>query len=171
MPITLRWIICVLAFKDTQILTVDLRIHGSKNHLYFHAQVHTHTCHYLKQVFWTRPKRVRFLKFNQQQVYVRVRVWDSGCMWLLVCARALTNNHLSKPDQRLSLRFRGAALAGERRAITKTPQTNRLHNLSVTNNHWGLSPYPKWNLSHLCRCKDTKEFLMLPLVRYESPWW
>lgn len=172
MPITLRWIISVLAFKDTQILTEDLRIHRLKEPLVLpRTSPHTHTCHYLKQVFWTRPKRVRFLKFNQQQVYVRVRVWDSGCMWLLVCARALTNNHLSKPDQRLSLRFRSAALAGERRAITKTPQTNRLHNFSVTNNHWGLSPYPKWNLSHLCRCKDTKEFLMLPRVRYESPWW
>lgn len=175
MPITLWWFICIHTLRTHTSWQRIWGHTGSKEplvlaHTNSLTDSHTHTrC--LKQVFWTRPKRVAFLKFNQQKVYVRVRVWDSWCMWLLVCACALANNHLGKPDQRLSPRFRGAAPAGERHAITRTPQTNRLHNFSVTNNHWGMSPYPKWNLLHLCRCKDTKEFLMLLIARCKSPWW
>lgn len=66
-------------------------------------------------------------------------VGDSRCVWLLVRACPLANNHLDEPDQRLSLRFRAAVLAGERRTITQRPQKknrndrrkNRLHNFSA----------------------------------------
>lgn len=100
------------------------------------------------------------------------------CMWLPVWASALANNHLSKPDQRLSCRFKAGSLVGVRHAITRTPQTNRFHKFSLTNNLWCLNPYPKWNLFYLCRWKDTKEFfytchsqVQVSVVTVALPWW
>lgn len=93
-------------------------------------------------------------------------------MNIIICSSDFANNHPRKPDQRVDLPQPPGALVGVWRAIKRTPQTNRLHNSSVINNHWSLSPHPKWNLLYLCGSSDKKGHLNTsprpPDARYEK---
>lgn len=65
-------------------------------------------------------------------------------MNIIICTSAFANNRPSKPNQGGRSHCLGAGTpVGAWRAITRAPQTNRLHNSAVINNHWGLSPHPK----------------------------
>lgn len=116
-------------FKNTHRRSEDTQ--AQKNHLYLNAQAHTHI-HSHTSNRYSEPES-NMLLFENLINSRCMSVWDSRCMWLLVCVCALANNHLNEPDQRLSLRLRAAVLAGERHTITQRPQTSRLHNLSTKN--------------------------------------
>lgn len=147
-------------FKDTNTLTEDLRTHGHKRTTCAYTQAPPYTHIYISnRYFETNPNMLLAWNLINSR-WVCVRQW----MYVITCASALTNNHLGKPDQGRSHCFRAGALVGGWHAIRRTPQTNRLHNFSVTiAGAW--APIPN-EISSTCVDARTQK-----LLTARSPWW